>query len=87
MSSESSYSTCCLMLSGILRSMADESRSSTTTGAVFFIFQRGWSSESGMGSSSATSFGCALGAGRLAAVLSSCGGMASAHTLSSDMSI
>ena len=72
-SSESSYITSCLMLSGIFKSSADESRSATSIGAVFFIFHRGCNNESGMASSSTISLGCALGAGFLAPVLSSCG--------------
>ena len=71
--SESSYTASCLMLSGIFRSMAAESRSAVSSGVVFLIFHRGCSSESGMASSSTTSFGCALGTGLLAVrVLSSC---------------
>ena len=79
--SESSYSTCCLIFSGRRRSRADESRSATRTGAVFWIFQRACNSESGMVSSSTWNTGCALAAVFCFCVLSSCGGIASAVML------
>ena len=56
---ESLYSTCCLRLSGRLRSAAPCDRSSRVMGSVRCICQRGCNSESGMESSSASN-GCAV---------------------------
>ena len=76
---ESSYTTSCLILSGIERSRGDRLRSPWSSGVVFCIFHRALSNESGISSSSTTT-DCSLTT-LSGAVLSSCGCMANAHTL------
>ena len=77
--SESLYTTSCLIFSGSVRSSGLRLRSPCSSGAVFCIFHRAFSSESGISSSSIMT-GCSLTT-PFWAVLSSCGGTASAHTL------